>query len=143
KRAIALSPDYAPAHWGYSNLLATTGRFPEALVESELAMNQDPFSAPAIMNHCRTQYFARHLDQANHCLERLPTNYINGKYMHGIVLLALDRTQEAIQIFEEIYAKDKAYGGAMLGFSYGIANQPAQAQRILNEMQELQKQKYM
>ena len=50
--------------------------------------------------------------------------------MRGIVLLALNRTQEAIQVFEEIYAKDKAYGGAMLGFSYGIANQPAQAQRL-------------
>lgn len=146
KRAIALNPDYAAAHWGYSNLLATTGRFPEALVESELAMNQDPFSAPAIMNHCRTQYFARQLDQANACLERLANeqpNYANGKYMHGIVLLALGRTQEAIQIFEDIYAKDKGYGGAMLGYSYGMADRRADAERVLNEMQELQKQKYM
>ena len=47
KRAIAISPDYAPAHWGYSNLLATTGRFSEALIESQLAMNQDPFFRPS------------------------------------------------------------------------------------------------
>ena len=146
KRAIAISPDYAPAHWGYSNLLATTGRFPEALIESELAMNLDPFSGPAIMNHCRVQYFARNFDQANACLEKLTSEqpgYLNGKYMHGIALLAVGRTQEAIQIFQDIYAKDKAYGGAMLGFSYGIANQRVEAERVLNEMQELQKQRYM
>ena len=41
--------------------------------------------------------------------------------------IALGGLQEAIQIFEEIYAKDKAYGGAMLGFTYGIANRPAQS----------------
>jgi serine/threonine protein kinase/TolB-like protein/Tfp pilus assembly protein PilF len=140
KRAIALNPDYEPAHWGYSNLLATTGRLQESLVESELAMNQDPFSAPAIMNHCRTQYFARQFNQADACLERLASEqpaYVGGKYMHGIVYLELGRIQEAIQIFEEIYAKDKLYGGAMLGFSYGIANRRADAERILNEMQQL------
>jgi serine/threonine-protein kinase len=152
KRAIALNPDYEPAHWGYSNLLATTGRLQEALVESELAMNQDPFSAPAIMNHCRTQYFARQFNQADACLERLASEqpaYVGGKYMHGIVYLELGRIQEAIQIFEEIYAKDKLYGGAMLGFSYGIANRRSDAERVLNEMQqlknaqELKKEKYV
>jgi serine/threonine protein kinase/Tfp pilus assembly protein PilF len=140
KRAIALNPDYEPAHWGYSNLLATTGRLPEALVESELAMNQDPFSAPAIMNHCRTQYFARQFNQAESCLERLaaeqPT-YVGGRYMHGIVYLEVGRIPEAIQIFEEIYARDKLYGGAMLGFSYGIADRRSDAERVLNEMQQL------
>ncbi|MGZ8843810.1 MAG: protein kinase domain-containing protein [Pyrinomonadaceae bacterium] len=143
KRAIALNPDYQPAHWGYSNLLATTGRFQESLVESELAMNQDPFSPPAVMNHCRAQYFARQFDQANVCLERLlaeQPNYLNGKYMHGIVLIELNQIPEATKIFEEIYARDKAYGGALLGFSYGIANRRADAERILYEMMELQKQ---
>ena len=145
-KAIALNPDYAPAHWGYSNLLATTGRLQAALTESERAMNLDPFSAPAILNHCRVQYFARQFDQANACLDRLAgeqPDYVNGKYMHGIVYLELGRVQEAIQLFEEIYARDKTYGGAMLGFSYGIANRATDAQRILNEMQELKKVHYV
>lgn len=146
KRAIALNPDYQPAHWGYSNLLATTGRFQESLVESELAMNQDPFSAPAIMNHCRTQYFARQFSQAIVCLERLANeqpNYANGKYMRGIVLIELGRIPEAIQIFEEMYASDKKYGGAMLGFSYGISDRRGDAERVLNELKELQKNSYL
>jgi tetratricopeptide (TPR) repeat protein len=92
------------------------------------------------MNHCRTQYFARQFNQADACLERLASEqpgYVGGKYMHGIVYLEMGRIQEAIRIFEEIYAKDKLYGGAMLGFSYGIANRRPDAERILNEMQQL------
>ena len=63
--------------------------------------------------------------------------------MHGIVYCALGRLQEATQIYEEIYNKDKAYGGAMLGYTYGIAGQRAEAERILSEMQEYQKQHYL
>ncbi len=146
KQAIAISPDYAPAHWGYSNLLTFMGRMQEALAESELARNQDPFSAAANMNYCRILYFARQFDQANACLDKLATdepNYAGGKYMHGVVYLQLGKIHEATQIFEEIYAGDKAYGGAMLGFSYGIANRRSDAERILADLQELQKQRYV
>lgn len=146
QKAIALNSNYQPAHWNYSSLLATTGRMPEALKESELAMNQDPFSGAAIMNYCRTQHYARQFNEASACLDRLATeqpNFTGGKYLHGIVYLALGRTQEAIQIFEEIYAKDKALGGAMLGYAYGLTNRRADAERILNEMQEYQKQHYL
>jgi eukaryotic-like serine/threonine-protein kinase len=146
QKAIAINPDYQPAHLNYSNLLATTGRMQEALRESELAVKGDPFSGAAIMNYCRTQYQARQFDQANACLDRLAQdqpNMAGGKYMHGIVYVALGRIQEATQIYEEIYSKDKAYGGAMLGYTYGLAGRRADAERILSEMQEYQKQHYL
>jgi serine/threonine-protein kinase len=143
KRALALNPDYSPAHWGYSNLLATTSRFEESIAESKIARDLEPFSAPAIMNHCRAQYFARQFSQANACLDELASeqpDFASGKYMHGIVYIEIGRVPEAIRIFEEIYARDRALGGAMLGFCYGISGRRADAERILNEMQELQKQ---
>jgi tetratricopeptide (TPR) repeat protein len=146
QKAIAINPDYQPAHLNYSHLLAITGRMEEALKESELAVKGDPFSGAAIMNYCRTQYQARQFDQANACLDRLAQdqpNMAGGKYMHGIVYIALGRIQEATQIYEEIYSKDKAYGGAMLGYAYGLAGRRADAERILNEMQEYQKQHYL
>jgi serine/threonine protein kinase/tetratricopeptide (TPR) repeat protein len=146
KRAIALNPDYHPAHLNYSTLLAITGRTDEALKESELARNLDPFAGAAIMNYCRTQYYARQFEQADACLDRLADekpNYVGGKYMHGIVYIALGQIPEATQIFEEIYSKDKAYGGAMLGFSYGLAKRRTEAERVLTEMQEYQKQHYL
>jgi tetratricopeptide (TPR) repeat protein len=109
-------------------------------------VNQDPFSGAAIMNHCRIQYYARQFAQANACLDRLAAeqpNYASGKYMHGIVYIALGRLQDATQIFEEIYGNDKRKGGAMLGFTYGLANRRVDAERVLNEMQEYQKQNYL
>ncbi len=146
QKAIALNPDYQPAHYNYSALLQVTGRFAEALRESELAMNQDPFAGAAIMNQCRTQYVARQFDQADECLKRLAAerpDYAGGKYMHGIVYDAMGRTQEATQIFEEIYGRDRALGGAALGYTYGISGRRAEAERILNEMLEYQKSHYL
>ncbi|MFN2578866.1 MAG: protein kinase [Pyrinomonadaceae bacterium] len=146
QKALLINPDYQPAHLNYSNLLATTGRVQEALRESELAVKGDPFSGAAIMNYCRTQYQARQFDQANACLDQLAAeqpNLAGGKYMHGIVYIALGRIQEAIQIYEEVYNKDKGYGGAMLGYSYGLAGRREDAERVLKEMQEYQKQHYL
>jgi serine/threonine-protein kinase len=143
KRAIMLNPDYSPAHWGYSNLLAITGRFNESIAESLIARDLDPLHAPSILNYCRTLYFARQLDQAYPCYDRLAEdfpNYSTGRYAHGIVYALQGRFSEAIAIFQEIYNRDKAHGGAMLGFTYGLASRNAEAQQILAEMQELQKQ---
>lgn len=145
-KAIALNPDYQPAHLNYSTLLQVTGRAEEALRESELAMNQDPFSGAAIMNHCRSQYVARQFEQADACMKRLAAerpDYAGGRYMHGVMYDAMGRTQEATEIFEAIYAKDKAYGGPMLGYTYGISGRRNDAERILNEMLDYQKQHYL
>lgn len=146
KKAIALAPDYEPAHLNYSIVLSHIGRTQEALKESELAMTKDPTSGAAVMNYCRTQYQARQFDQADACLNKLALerpNYSGGKYLHGIVYNALGRIPEATQIFEEIYARDKAYGGALLGYTYGIAGRRADAERVLNEMRQLQKERYL
>src|SRR6185369_2577884 len=135
------------AHFNYAALLQVTGRVSEALAESELAMRQDPLSGAANMNLCRAQYVARQFEAASVCLDQLAVdrpNYVAGKYLHGIVYNKLSRTDEAIKIFEEIYAKDQAYGGALLGYSYGIAGRRADAERVLNEMIAYQKQhKYL
>jgi eukaryotic-like serine/threonine-protein kinase len=142
KRAIALNPDYSPAHWAYSNLLGTVGRFNESIAEATIVKDLDPFSPPAVLNYCRAYYFARQFDQAYPCYEQLSQDYPNftsGKYSRGITYVLQGRYPEAIQIFEEFYAKDKALGGAMLGFTYALVNRREDAERVLREMQELQK----
>lgn len=146
KRAIALNPDYSPARLGYSSLLRFGGRMVEALGESKTAMDLEPFSGPAIMNYCRAQYFARQFDQADACLATLAKeqpNFENGRYLHAIVYIQLGKIKESTEIFEQIYAKDKVLGGAMLGFVYGISNRRPEAERVLAEMQELQTKHYI
>ena len=144
KKAIALFPNYPPAHLGYSLLLAQTGRMEEALAESELARKYDLFSPAVAMNHCRILYFARQLDAADACLNEIQKehpDYTSGRYLQGVVYLAQGKTQEATKIFEEFYAKDKALGGAMLGYVYGITDRREDAQRVLAEMLELKKER--
>jgi eukaryotic-like serine/threonine-protein kinase len=144
KKAIELFPSYAPAHLGYSSLLAHNGRMEEALTESESAKKFDMFSPAIAMNHCRILYYARQLDAADACLNEIQKehpDYASGKYLQGVVYLAQGKTQEATKIFEEFYAKDKALGGAMLGYVYGITDRRDEAQRVLNEMLELKKER--
>jgi serine/threonine protein kinase/TolB-like protein len=146
KRAIALNPDFSAAHFWYSNLLAITERRDESVAESEIAKDLEPFSAPAIMNHCRALYLARKNDQADACLNNLAKeqpDYLGGKYIHGLVYLQQGKYQDATRIFEEVYAKDKAYGGALLGYCYGITNRTAEALNVLNEMQVLRTRVYL
>lgn len=146
KRAIALNPDLSVAHLWYSNLLAITGKRSESLAESETAKDLEPFSAPAIMNHCRTLYLARNIDQADACLNSLAKeqpDYLGGKYIHGLVYLQKGNYQEATRVFEEVYANDKAYGGALLGYCYGITNRRPDALRVLSEMQTLSETVYV
>jgi len=144
KKAIALFPNYAPAHLGYSSLLAHTGRMEEALAESEIARKSDLFSPAVALNHCRILYFARQLDAADACLNEIQKehpDYASGRYLQGVVYLAQGKTQEATKIFEEFYAKDKALGGAMLGYVYGLTNRHDDAQRVLNEMLQLKQER--
>jgi tetratricopeptide (TPR) repeat protein len=146
KRAIELDPDLSPAHQAYSVLLSITGRGSESIGESETAMDREPFSAPAIMTYCRSLYLAREISKADACLGKLTKEYPNNvgaKYIHGLVYIQQGRTQEATQIFEEFYAKDKLIGGALLGFCYGITNRRAEAERVLNEMLDLEKQGHL
>ena len=143
KKAIEINPDYSPARWGYSNLLVTTGRFDEAIAESEKARDLDPFFPATRLNYCRTLYFARRFEQAYPCYDQLVRefpNYASGKYAHGIIDVLRGRFDEALSVFQELYAKDKAKGGAMLGYTYAVSNHRAEAEKILAEMKEVQKQ---
>lgn len=146
KRAIELNPDYAPAHYWYSNLLIITGRSEQAITESEIAKNLDPFSPPSTMNFCRTLAFASHYDQALPCFDKLlkeNPDYKIAQYMIGLIYQQTGRGAEAIEIFEHLYEADKAFAGAALGYAYGKAGRQNDALDILAEMKTLSKERYI
>jgi TolB-like protein/DNA-binding winged helix-turn-helix (wHTH) protein/Tfp pilus assembly protein PilF len=70
QQGIALNPNYAPAHSGYSFELVAMGRLEEAMREIELARNLDPYSG--FVAHWRGQvlYHARRYDDALRELRR-------------------------------------------------------------------------
>jgi tetratricopeptide (TPR) repeat protein len=64
KQAIALSPNYAPAHLWYSFYLVTTGRLNEAMREIEHARDLDPYDAITTLWLGQVLYHARRYDDA-------------------------------------------------------------------------------
>ncbi len=144
KRAVALNPDYSPAHWNYSNLLLYTGRTSEAIVESKMAMDREPFSPPAILNYCKGFAYTRQFNEADACFSKLSADYpefSSARYIHGLIYIGQGRLAEATEVFESFYNKDKALGGAMLGFCYGLTNRRDDALRVLSEMEQQSAQK--
>jgi serine/threonine-protein kinase len=140
-RAIEIDRQFAPAHYQYSNLLALTRRFPEAVAEGALARDLDPFSSAAKMNYCRIFYYAHDEEHALPCFEGLvreePGNK-NHRYMLGLVYLSRGAYPEAIAVLEKLYGEDPRLTGSALGYAYGVAGRRADALRVLSEMEQLQ-----
>jgi len=70
KQAIALNPNYGPAHYSYSFYLAAMGRLDEAMREIERARDLDPFSALNTQGLGQLLYHARRYDDALREIQR-------------------------------------------------------------------------
>jgi tetratricopeptide (TPR) repeat protein len=44
---------------------------------------------------------------------------------------------EALSIFERIYSSDPRFAGAFVGYTYGVLGRTKDAERVLDEMQQL------
>lgn len=142
KRAIELQPDYAPAHDGYASLLIITRRFDEALIQSGIAKDLDPFSPPTAATVCRGLYFAQRYNESMNCFDKLVQDhpdYSGGRYSRGLIYLQQGKSQEALAIFEALYQQDKRLAGAALGYSYGVTGKSVEARTVLAEMLSLSK----
>lgn len=140
RRAIELDPEYPHAHYGYTSLLAVLGRFEEAIKESEVARELDPYSTLAEMNYGRALYYGRRYDEAANWLQKLlEKDPVNKQFLHltGLVQLQQGRNQEAILTLEKLYALDKLYAAGALGYAYGKEGRRDEALRTLDELERL------
>ncbi|MEN3332212.1 MAG: eukaryotic-like serine/threonine-protein kinase [Blastocatellia bacterium] len=137
KRAIELNPEYSPAHFWYSRLLGLKGREDEAIRESEIAWDLEPFAPPSIMNVGLAYYYSRHYDKAiEYCrmnLERNPDHLATLNVL-GLAYLQKGMLQDSIKVFQKLYAADNFYGAAPLGFAYGRAGRKSEALEILDKL---------
>ena len=142
KRAIALNPDYAWAHYWYSTLLSATGRPEEAIEQSRLASDLAPFSPAARLGRCRALYLARQYDSATGCLDEVLAgnrDNVTAQYILSYVYLKQEKYGEAVRILEKLYAKDRPLAAAPLGFAYGKSGSVDKALKILKDLHEISK----
>lgn len=141
ERGIRFDPDYAPAHYWYSNLLALMGRSEKAVEESEVARELSPSSRSDI-NVGRAFYFARDYDRAEEPATRILKDDAENRqalYLLGLVRQQQGRLDESIELLQRLYSMDKLYAAAALSSALARAGRTAEAQTILNETEELSK----
>src|SRR6266496_4031539 len=147
-RAIELNPNYAIAHQQYGNItLSALGRFDDAIAEGKRAVELDPLSlvinTDLGSNYCYARRYDEAIAQLRKTLEMDPGFYI----AHVVLAQPLEMKgarDAAIVEWQKARAlnDDPAVLG-LLGRAYGLSGNKIEAEKILNQLKELSKQRYV
>jgi TolB-like protein/DNA-binding winged helix-turn-helix (wHTH) protein/Tfp pilus assembly protein PilF len=150
KRALELDPNSAGAHQNYAYHLQTAGRFDEAMLHLKRAQELDPLSLILGANIGSLLYVMRQHDQAVEQLQKtieMDPNFAPAHNRLERAYLAKGMYEAAIAEQKKTIALDPPMGRwrrtSDLGYAYAVAGQRAEAQKILSELQELSKQRYV
>jgi TolB-like protein/Tfp pilus assembly protein PilF len=148
QRAIALNPNYAPAHSRYATALVHAGRLDEAINEEKRALELDPISLVTNRDLAAAFYYARQYDQAieqgRKTLELDPNfNLVHADL--GVDYVQKSMYKEATAEFEKGLAASPGNTAYLsgLGYTYAVAGRAAEAHKVLDQLNELSKQKYV
>ena len=148
QRAIELNPNYATGHQQYgNNTLSALGRFDDAIAEGKRAVELDPLSLVINADLGMNYHFARRYDEAiaqlRKTLEMDPGYY----YAHvdlGQVLTAKRAFDEAIVEYQKARAlNDDPFVLGLLGHAYASSGNKTEALKILDQLKEVSRQRYV
>jgi TolB-like protein/Tfp pilus assembly protein PilF len=148
QRAIELNPNYATGHQQYgNNTLSALGRFDDAIAEGKRAVALDPLSLVINADLGMNYYFARRYDEAAAQLRKTLEMDLGYYYAHvdlGQVFAAQRNIDGAIGEYEKARAlNDDPFVLGLLANAYGSAGKQAEALKILEELKEQSKQRYV
>jgi DNA-binding winged helix-turn-helix (wHTH) protein/TolB-like protein/Tfp pilus assembly protein PilF len=144
KRAIELNPNYAMAHNWYSQHLAFMGRSQEAIREAKRAQEIDPLSPWTNSDIGFVAYLARQYDEA--ILASQKTLELDPDFAVAHMIIGLSYVQKRMYdegISELQTAKANPDSRALLAYAYAMAGKQSEARKILDELDQLSKQKYV
>src|SRR6266542_3207006 len=142
KRAIQLNPNYAMAHNWYSQHLAFMGRSEEAIREAKRAEEIDPLSP--WNNSGFVSFLARQYDDAIRASQNtleLDPNFAVAHMIIGLSYVQKKMYDEGISELQR--AKANPDSRAFLAYAYAAAGRKSEARKILDELEQLSKQKYV
>jgi tetratricopeptide (TPR) repeat protein len=148
KRSIELNPNYASAHSFYAHYLVARGRIDEALREINRAQELDPLSLQISSSRGFILENAHHYEEAIEQLRRviaIDPNHYQANWYLGLTYLADGQIDQAITTSEKAVAVSGRAPAALgvMGLAYGVAGRKHEANQILNELLQLQKQRYV
>ena len=148
KRAIELNGAYSTAHHWYALVLAGMGRLEEALVEIMRARELDPLSLIINTHVGWILYLSRRYDEAieQYCTVRdMDSNFYSCRILLGEAYVQQARYDEALVEFEMArnLSGESPLTLASFGHVYALAGMTGDAKRLLAELKELSKQRYV
>lgn len=147
QEAIKLKPAYAPAHQWYSSYLVAVERFDEAIAEAKRTEELEPLSFVA-SSHLGWIYYLsgqndKAIEQCRKILELDPSSFPARRYL-GLAYEAKGMYAEAIAEFQTgVKLSGSPLMLALLGHAYAVAGKTAEAKQVLNDLQQLQDQRYV
>ena len=146
--AIGSDSRYATAYQWYGHCLGAMGRFEEAFAILEQAIRLDPLSLIITTSYAGISWLGRKWDQA---IEQswkvldLDANFVAGRWAlarsydcKGNFESAISSAQEAVRL-----AGDNLFFLTDLGHAYASAGRFAEAKKVLTELYELSKYRYV
>ena len=148
KRAIELQPSYALAHHWYGLQLLALGRFDESIAETRRAQELDPLSPLMNTGLGSCFHFARQHDRAIEQYRQtlaIDPNFALAHHGLGWAYEQKRMYREAILEFQK--ASTLSAGNtlivASLSHAYAVAGKRGEALKLLAELQEQSKRKYI
>jgi TolB-like protein/Flp pilus assembly protein TadD len=148
QRAIELNPNYATGHQQYGNdTLSALGRFDAAIAEGKSAIELDPLSLVINTDLGVNYFFARRYDEAiaqlRKTIEMDPGYY----FAHSNLAQALEMKGDRDGAIAE-YQKARALNDdpGVLGYLarlYGLGGNKTETEKILDQLKEVSKQRYV
>lgn len=147
RRALELNPGSGEAHEWYSFYLMTMARTEESLAEMKRAHELDPLSLNITTWLGWPFYYARQYDQAIEQFRKaldMEPNYWYAMYCLGLAHTRKGEFSEAITALQKASALSTGSPGlveAALAYAYAVAGQRGEAEKVLDELNELSKQR--
>ncbi|MFN2637980.1 MAG: protein kinase [Gemmatimonadaceae bacterium] len=149
RRAIELDPRYATAHQWYAFMLASQGKFDEALIEGHTAQENDPSSVSVRRSLGYCYLYARKYQQGRYHLDRAiamnPTAEENYR-IQGLILTLDKQYAAAERTLREGLTLAPAYGTftkVTLAYSLACAGDRSYAKEIAARLEEKVRTEYV
>jgi serine/threonine protein kinase/Tfp pilus assembly protein PilF len=150
KRAIELDPDYAEAHRALSVLYSLLGRHEEAILEVDRTLELDPLSvnhhAYAGLVLTRARRYDRALEQFQKAREMDPSYCVTYIWLSQFYR-DQGKMDEAIRVLQTPQAQaigcNGTWGMSELAYTYAVAGEKEEAEKLLVEMLARSKQKFV
>jgi serine/threonine-protein kinase len=148
KRAIELNPNYPITYELDSYLLCATGRLDEGIKTAQRGLEVDPLSVPLSDDTGQAYYLARRYDEALKQMRKsieMDPNDATSNIISGTVYEQEGRYDEAVAAYQKgIKASERTSNIlGFLGHAYAASGRRGEALKILEELKEMSRQKYV